>query len=106
MYADEWTETIFQHSSFLTSLTNFLPTLSSGSSSGSEIISMASHPQPTDIGHIWTLSRDRTLRLWTAKSGCVSAKTLPLTSLERALSLAPGTTSHDSKPYVLLEAEP
>jgi len=67
---------------------------------------MASHPQPTDIGHVWTLSRDRTLRLWTAKSGCVSAKTLPLTSLERALSLVPGTATSDSNPNVLLEAEP
>lgn len=97
---------MFQHGSFLTSLTSFLPTLSSGSANGSEIISITSHPQPTDIGHIWTLSRDRTLRLWTAKSGCVSAKTLPLTFLERAVSLAPGTTANDSKPHVLLEAEP
>lgn len=67
---------------------------------------MASHPQPTDIGHIWTLSRDRTLRLWTAKSGCVSAKSLPVNSLERAVSLAPGASSSDIKPHVLLEAEP
>lgn len=66
---------------------------------------MASHPQPTDIGNIWTLSRDRTLRLWTAKSGCVSAKTLPLNSLERAVSLAPGASSSETKPHVLLEAE-
>src|ERR1700689_1171011 len=67
---------------------------------------MASHPQPTDIGHIWTLSRDRILRLWTAKSGCVSAKTLPLTSLERAVSIVPGTSLNENKPHVLLEAEP
>lgn len=66
---------------------------------------MASHPQPTDIGNIWTLSRDRTLRLWTAKSGCVAAKTLPLNSLERAVSLAPGTSSSEIKTHVLLEAE-
>src|SRR6202050_2021711 len=96
---------MLQHSSFLTSLTNLLPTLSSGSTNGSKIISMASHPQPTDIGHIWTLSRDRTLRFWTAKSGCVSAKTLPLTSLERADAVILGTTANESKPHVLLEAE-
>lgn len=101
-YPDQWTETVFQQSSFFSSFTNLL---SSGSTDGSEIISIASHPQPTDIGHVWTLSRDRTLRLWTAKSGCVSAKRLPLTSSERAVSLAPGA-SNENKPYVLLEAEP
>lgn len=66
---------------------------------------MASHPQPTDIGHVWTLSRDRTLRLWTARGGCVSAKRLPLNSLERAVSLAPGV-SQENKAHVLLEPEP
>ncbi|KAH9990391.1 hypothetical protein BJV77DRAFT_613318 [Russula vinacea] len=29
------------------------------------------------IGHVWTLSRDRALRLWTAHAGCTSAKLLP-----------------------------
>ena len=66
---------------------------------------MASHPQPTDIGHVWTLSRDRTLRLWTARSGCTSAKLLPsLVSSGREPS--PGTSTSSSKPSVLLDQAP
>lgn len=68
----------------------------------SEIVSVASHPQPTDIGHIWTLSRDRTLRLWTAGGGCVSAKTLSPTASGRAIAVAPGSTSNGLKASVLL----
>ncbi|KAG6885254.1 hypothetical protein C0993_004111 [Termitomyces sp. T159_Od127] len=72
----EWTETVFQHSSFLSSLTSFLP-LSSGNSENLGIVSIATHPWPTDIGHAWTLSRDRTLRFWKVKIGCVASKVLP-----------------------------
>lgn len=61
---------------------------------------MASHPWPTDIGHVWTLSRDRSLRLWKAKIGCVATRTLSLNST-RDSTPAPGTP----KPQVLLEAE-
>jgi len=43
-----------------------------------DIISMASHPWPTDIGHVWTLSRDWTLRLWRAQVGCTASKTINL----------------------------
>ncbi|KAG5220016.1 nucleoporin Nup120/160-domain-containing protein [Salix suchowensis] len=42
-------------------------------------VSEASHPWPTDLGHVWTLSRDRTLRLWKAKIGCVASRSLALT---------------------------
>ena len=41
-----------------------------------DIISMASHPWPTDIGDVWTLSRDWTLRLWKAHVGCTASKTI------------------------------
>ncbi|EGO01552.1 hypothetical protein SERLA73DRAFT_158827 [Serpula lacrymans var. lacrymans S7.3] len=99
---DLWTESLFNPGSFFGSLTAYLPSLHSGSSSGSEIISITSHPQPTDLGHIWTLSRDRTLRLWTAKGGCVAAKAL--SSPGRASSPAPG--SNPVKSHVLLEADP
>lgn len=67
---------------------------------------MATCPQPTDIGHVWTLSRDRTLRMWTAKSGCVSAKTLPSSSTSRSLSPSPGTQPNLSKPTFLLDPDP
>ncbi|KAG6888649.1 hypothetical protein C0992_007907 [Termitomyces sp. T32_za158] len=86
---DEWTETVFQHSSFLSSLTSFLP-LSGGNPDNLGIISIATHPWPTDIGHAWTLSRDRTLRFWKAKVGCVASKVLPS-------GLESGSTSSGSK---------
>jgi len=41
-----------------------------------DIVSMASHPWPTDIGDVWTLSRDWTLRLWKAHLGCTASKTI------------------------------
>ncbi|KAJ7122853.1 nucleoporin Nup120/160-domain-containing protein [Mycena epipterygia] len=98
---DEWIETVFQHTSFLSSLTSFLPTLTSSHSNGSEIISIATHQWPTDVGHIWTLSRDRNLRFWKAKIGCVATK---------MLSLIPGRESTPGPggsgvPHILLDAE-
>ena len=99
---DHWTENLFHHNTFLASLTSFLH---QGSTDGSHIIAAASHPQPTDIGHVWTLSRDRTLRLWTARSGCTSARLLPsLASSGRELS--PGTSTLTNKPSTLLDPVP
>ncbi|KAJ7179519.1 nucleoporin Nup120/160-domain-containing protein [Mycena filopes] len=98
---DEWSETPFQHASFLASLTSFLPTLTSSSSSGSEIISIATHQWPTDVGHVWTLSRDRNLRIWKAKIGCVATKMLSLLP-GREPTPAPGGSV---APHILLDAE-
>ncbi|KAI0063071.1 hypothetical protein BV25DRAFT_1907210 [Artomyces pyxidatus] len=99
---DQWTENVFQHTSFLTTLTSFLH---QGPIEGSQIVATASHPQPTDVGHVWTLSRDRTLRLWTARSGCTSARTLPSSATTvRELSPAAGSSA-PPKPSVLLEPE-
>lgn len=64
---------------------------------------MASHPWPTDLGHVWTLSRDRTLRLWKAKVGCVSSKNLSLHG--RQLSPSPGPPNNGAK-QPLLDASP
>jgi len=94
-----WEETIFHHGSFLSSLTSYLP-IHTGIPGASNIIAFASHPWPSDISHVWTLSRDRTLRIWKAKLGCVASKTLP-TVPNRELSL-----SHSaSTKYLLLDAE-
>ncbi|KAF7330785.1 hypothetical protein MVEN_02417700 [Mycena venus] len=98
---DEWTETPFQHTSFLSSLTSFLPALTSTPSSGSEIISIATHQWPTDVGHVWTLSRDRNLRFWKAKIGCVATKMLSLLP-GRESTPAPGGAA---PPHILLDAE-
>ncbi|KAF9268301.1 hypothetical protein L218DRAFT_607126 [Marasmius fiardii PR-910] len=101
---DDWSESLVQQGSFFSSLTSLLPSLSSSNISASEIISMATHPPPTDIGHVWTLSRDRVLKLWNPKLGCVAQKTLSQTFI-RDTSPSPGTQSRGSKPQVLLEAE-
>ncbi|KAF8266642.1 nucleoporin Nup120/160-domain-containing protein [Lactarius quietus] len=100
--ADHWTENLFHHNTFLGSITSFLH---QGSADSSHIIATASHPQPTDIGHVLTLSRDRTLRLWSARSGCTSAKSLPsLASSGREPS--PASSTSTSKPSVLLDPAP
>ncbi|KAF9057494.1 nucleoporin Nup120/160-domain-containing protein [Panaeolus papilionaceus] len=76
---EDWSESISQpHASFLSSFTAFLP-IQSGVPNASDIIALASHPWPTDIASIFTLSRDRTLRKWKAKLGCVASKSLPAT---------------------------
>jgi hypothetical protein len=71
----------------------------------SDVVAMASCPQPSEIENIWTLSRDRTLRAWSPKNGCVSAKAIPSTSASRALTPAPGTII-PTKPTLLLDADP
>ncbi|KAG5654657.1 hypothetical protein H0H81_009905 [Sphagnurus paluster] len=96
---NEWTETVFQHASFFSSLTSFLPL--SNNTSGSEIISVGTHPWPTDIGHVWTLSRDRTLRFWKAKIGCVASKVL---SPGNETSPSPLSSGSGNKPQILLDA--
>ena len=102
---DQWTESLFHHTSFLSSLASFLPG-HQGSDEGSHVVSICSHPQPTDMGHIWTLSRDRTLRLWTARSGCVSTRTLPSSSSNgRETTPLPGSST-TGKATVFLDPEP
>ena len=64
---------------------------------------MATHPWPTDIGHIWTLSRDRTLRFWKAKIGCVASKVL---FSGRDPSPSPGSSTNAAKPNILLDSVP
>jgi nuclear pore complex protein Nup160 len=66
---------------------------------------MATHPWPTDIGHIWTLSRDRNLRFWKAKLGCVATKTLSSTFSAGGSTPVVGTSANDPGPRVLLDAE-
>ena len=97
---DHWTENVFHHNTFLGSLTSFLH---QGSADASHIIAAASHPQPTDIGHVLTLSRDRTLRLWSARSGCTSAKSLPSLAGREP---SPVSSTSTSKPSILLDASP
>ncbi|KAH9943007.1 uncharacterized protein BXZ73DRAFT_87453 [Epithele typhae] len=71
---DVWRETKYDARSFLHSITSLLHTSLPGAS---DIVSIASHPQPTDIGNVWTLSRDRHLRMWTPRGGCLAEHALP-----------------------------
>ena len=69
-------ETLSQPKSFFGAFASYIPGLQPGANAASEVLSVASLPQPTDLTHTWTLSRDRVLRLWTAKSGCVASKSI------------------------------
>lgn len=100
LFAEEWAESIFHHGSFLSSLAAFLP-LHSSTPNAADIISLASHPWPTDILNVWTLSRDRTLRLWKPKLGCVASKALPPSPNMRDLTVS----GSFSGKYLLLDAE-
>ncbi|CAL1702056.1 unnamed protein product [Somion occarium] len=95
---DQWDENIFHHTSLFNSLASFLH---AGIPGASDIISLATLPQPTDIAYVWSLSRDRTLRLWTG-IGCVAAKTLPSTSSGGQALTSPTS----SKVPTLLQADP
>ncbi|KAG6378387.1 hypothetical protein JVT61DRAFT_12642 [Boletus reticuloceps] len=75
-FDDLWTETLSQPKSFFGAFASYIPGLQPGANAASEILSVASLPQPTDLSHTWTLSRDRVLRLWSAKNGCVASKTI------------------------------
>lgn len=66
---------------------------------------MTSCPQPSEIENVWTLSRDRTLRAWSPKNGCISAKTIPSSSASRALTPAPGAAT-PARSTLLLGDEP
>ncbi|KAF9481999.1 hypothetical protein BDN70DRAFT_875624 [Pholiota conissans] len=99
-HEEEWVESVFHHGSFLSTLTAFLP-LHSSTPNASDIISLASHPLPTDIQNIWSLSRDRTLRLWKPKVGCVASKTIPPSPNFEDLA-ASGSSGGK---YLLLDAE-
>ncbi|KAF7301595.1 hypothetical protein MIND_00725000 [Mycena indigotica] len=99
---DEWNEIPFQHTSFLSSLTSFIPTLSSTPSSAAEIVSIATHTWPTDVGHVWTLSRDRTLRFWKAKIGCVATKLLSSVSGREASPALNSSTLLEAERQTLL----
>ncbi|GBE79204.1 hypothetical protein SCP_0204010 [Sparassis crispa] len=101
---DVWQETKFHPHSLLTSITSLLP-LQGGPPGSSDIISMASFPQPTDIEHVWTLSRDRTLRLWTARSGCVAEKSLAAIIPGKAMTPASTSASSSGKLSNLLPAD-
>ncbi|KAI6004184.1 nucleoporin Nup120/160-domain-containing protein [Pisolithus albus] len=73
---DLWTETVSQPTSFLGTFTSYIPGFHSGTNAAPELLCVVGLPEPTEFGYIWTLSRDRTLRLWSASRGCVASKSL------------------------------
>ncbi|OJT13189.1 Nuclear pore complex protein Nup160 [Trametes pubescens] len=102
---DVWRESRSDARSFLHSIASLIPTLHSAPPGGSDIISISTHPQPTDIGNVWTLSRDRHLRMWTARGGCVAECALPPTAPGRSVA-ARNASPAPVNPSVLLPPEP
>ena len=100
-FVEEWTETVFHHGSFLSQITSLLH---SNHPDSADIVSMATHSWPSDIPHVWTLSRDRTLRFWKGKQGCASSKQLPYISHSLDSSRASSSTPAGStRSHPLLE---
>ncbi|KAH9853874.1 nucleoporin Nup120/160-domain-containing protein [Lenzites betulinus] len=102
---DVWRESRSDARSFLHSIASLLPALHSAPSGGSDIVSISTHPQPTDIGNVWTLSRDRHLRMWTARGGCVAEYALPSTAPGHSVP-ARNPSPAPANPSVLLPPEP
>ncbi|TFK56037.1 hypothetical protein OE88DRAFT_1652614 [Heliocybe sulcata] len=103
---DHWTENVFHHGSFLSSWTSYIPTLGMSSADGAQIVAAASHPDLTDIDRIWTLSRDRTLRLWTATAGCIATRAVGPATQDRSSTPMSESSPSPSKYTALLEAGP
>lgn len=58
---------------------------------GAEFVALATHKQPTENTNVYSISRDRVLRVWSAKGGCIAARALPATSNTRALTPSDST---------------
>jgi len=84
LLADLWTEALCQPKSFLGTFTSYIPGLHTGTAAAAGILCVASLPEPSEVGHVWTLARDRTLRLWSASRGCVASKTLTSQAVSQA----------------------
>ncbi|KAH6915289.1 nucleoporin Nup120/160-domain-containing protein [Coprinopsis sp. MPI-PUGE-AT-0042] len=101
---EEWTENLSHQATFLSTFASFIPTRQASQPNAADIISISTHPWPSDIGHVWTLSRDRTLRLWKAKLGCVASKTLPHAAHSVEHSRAPSVSGgHPGRSHPLLD---
>ncbi|OCH95867.1 hypothetical protein OBBRIDRAFT_744376 [Obba rivulosa] len=103
---DQWKESKYHHQSFLNSLTSLIPNLHGERPGASEIVSISSLSQPTDIGHVWTMSRSRSLRLWTARGGCVAERSLSAIFVGRPVGFASGSSPSATKTATLLPADP
>ncbi len=89
--AETWIVTEYRTNSWYTS---FLPHLSSDASHPTEVVAMSSLPTPTDVTDVFSLSRDRCLRRWTAAKGYRQEIALPAplgmsTSNEKGSNLLP-----------------
>lgn len=92
---DLWTETVSQPTSFLGTFTSYIPGFHSSTNAAPELLCVVGLPEPTEFGYIWTLSRDRTLRLWSASRGCVASKSLSSHALSQA------NVASNNKPVLL-----
>ncbi|CCM04030.1 uncharacterized protein FIBRA_06187 [Fibroporia radiculosa] len=96
-----WRETKYSNRSLLNPLAYLLPAMKRPTE-GDAVVSIACCPPPSDVANACTLSRDRTLRLWTPGGGCVVAIPLPAIASEK--TLVRDATS--LRPAILLPPEP
>lgn len=69
-------------------------------------MAVTSFPPPTDVPDIWTLSRDRTLRVWSATGRPTAQTILPAVPPTRFGTPDTGLTQASTKPSVLLPPDP
>ncbi|KAL1744628.1 nucleoporin Nup120/160-domain-containing protein [Schizophyllum fasciatum] len=115
MYAigeESWTESISSDTGLRAKLSSFVY---SSHTEGDKIISIATMPawqsedglwdSTSDVLPIWTLSRDRTLRMWKPNAGVSSIKVDSSHTPSREVTPVPGVAQSQTH-HVLLDAEP
>ncbi|KAI5824156.1 hypothetical protein K523DRAFT_285520 [Schizophyllum commune Tattone D] len=115
MYAigeEQWTESVSSDSGLRAKLSSLVY---SSHAEGDKIISIATMPawqsedglwdSTSDILPIWTLSRDRTLRMWKPHAGVSSIKVDAASTPSREVTPVPGVAQSQTH-QVLLDAEP
>ncbi|KZT74501.1 hypothetical protein DAEQUDRAFT_195531 [Daedalea quercina L-15889] len=103
---DEWTETRHILHRTLPGFSFLLAGKGTSGPEGNQIVAVTSIPPPTDVGQVWTLSRDRVLRVWTATNGSAHQTTLPAVPPGKFVTPDSGSTQASTKPSILLPPDP
>lgn len=73
---ESWSESLSSQTSMFSAFSSFFPNKGSVSTQDAEIIAVATLEWPTDVLYTWTLSKDRGVRVWKPRQGCVTTKLL------------------------------
>ncbi|OSX60529.1 hypothetical protein POSPLADRAFT_1066767 [Postia placenta MAD-698-R-SB12] len=86
---------------------SFLRSIPSGASAeGQRVVCMTGCVAPTELPYVWTLSRDRTFRLWGSSPKSEVVKVLPAIAPAEIGDPDLGSSSSASKPAALLAPDP